>query len=45
VLKGKEIGWRDTFIAAITIHKGNTIITSNAEHFRRIPELVVNENF
>jgi predicted nucleic acid-binding protein len=38
-LKGREIGWRDTFIAAIALLNGKTIITNNIEHFQRIPDL------
>ncbi len=41
VLRGKEIGWRDTFIAAIVLANGKKIITSNPEHFNRIPDLDV----
>lgn len=40
VLKGQEIGWRDLFIAAITLLNGRTIITGNLEHFKRIFDLV-----
>jgi predicted nucleic acid-binding protein len=39
ILKGREIGWRDTFIAAIVLLNGKMIITSNIEHFQRIPDL------
>jgi predicted nucleic acid-binding protein len=39
ILKGREIGWRDTFIAAITLLNGKMIITSNPEHFKRISDL------
>ncbi len=39
ILKGHEIGWRDTFIAAIVLLNGKMIITSNIEHFQRIPDL------
>ena len=41
ILKGREIGWRDTFIAAIVLLNGNMIITNNAEHFQRIPDLKI----
>ncbi len=41
ILKGKEIGWRDTFIASITLLNGKTIITSNPDHFKRIKEIEV----
>jgi predicted nucleic acid-binding protein len=41
ILKGREIGWRDTFIAAIVLLNGKTIITNNIEHFQRIPNLSV----
>ncbi len=44
-LKGKEIGWRDTFIAAITLQNGKTIITSNPDHFKRISEIEVIEYY
>jgi len=43
MLKGNAIGWRDTFIAAIVLQHGNTIVTSNAEHFKRVPGLSVVE--
>jgi tRNA(fMet)-specific endonuclease VapC len=42
-LRGKGIGWRDTFIAAIALLNGKTILTSNAKHFERIPGLKVME--
>jgi predicted nucleic acid-binding protein len=42
-LKDQPIGWRDTFIAAIVLLNGKKIITSNNEHFQRIPELEVIE--
>ena len=45
VLRGKEIGWRDTFIAAITILNGKVIITSNPEHFNRISGLEIIEYY
>ena len=45
ILRGKEIGWRDTFIAAITLLNGKKIITSNPEHFKRISELEVIEYY
>lgn len=41
ILKGREIGWRDTFIAAIVLLNGNTIITNNIEHFQRITDLKI----
>lgn len=41
ILKGQEIGWRDTFIAAIVLLNGQKIITNDLEHFKRIPELQV----
>ncbi len=43
VLRGKEIGWRDTFIAAIVLLNGKKIVTSNPDHFRRIPDIEVTE--
>ncbi len=45
ILKGKEIRWRDTFIAAITLLNGKKIIRSNPEHFKRISNLEVFEYF
>ena len=39
ILKDQPIGWRDTFIAAITLLNGKKIVTSNVDHFKRIPEL------
>ncbi|HME55213.1 MAG TPA: type II toxin-antitoxin system VapC family toxin [Candidatus Lokiarchaeia archaeon] len=42
-LHGRGIGWRDTFIAAIVLLNGSTILTSNAKHFERIPGLNVME--
>lgn len=42
-LRGQPIGWRDTFIAAIVLLNGKKIITSNTEHFRRIPDIKVIE--
>ncbi|MHA1489977.1 MAG: type II toxin-antitoxin system VapC family toxin [Promethearchaeota archaeon] len=44
-LKGREIGWRDTFIAAITLLNGKTIITSNKNHFNRIPDIEIIEYY
>ena len=41
--RGKEIGWRDTFIAAIVMNNGKKIITSNPAHFNKIPDLDVIE--
>jgi predicted nucleic acid-binding protein len=43
LLKGNAIGWRDTFIAAIVLQHGKTIITSNPDHFNRVPGLSVVE--
>ncbi|MEX2715775.1 MAG: type II toxin-antitoxin system VapC family toxin [Candidatus Sigynarchaeota archaeon] len=43
LLKGKAIGWRDTFIAAIVLQHGSTIVTSNADHFKRVSGLTVVE--
>ena len=43
IIKDYPIGWRDTFIAAITMLNGKKIITSNVDHFNRIPELEVIE--
>ncbi|MHA1729605.1 MAG: type II toxin-antitoxin system VapC family toxin [Promethearchaeota archaeon] len=43
ILKGQEIGWRDTFIGAIVLLNGRMIITNNLKHFKRIPELEVIE--
>ncbi len=43
LLKGNAIGWRDTFIAAIVLQHGKTIVTSNPDHFKRVPELSVIE--
>jgi len=43
ILKGTVIGWRDTFIASIVKENGNTIITSNSNHFERVPGLNVVE--
>lgn len=39
VLKGQPIGWRDTFIAAIVLLNGKMIITSNLDHFQRLPDI------
>ena len=41
--KGNAIGWRDTFIAAIVLQHGNIIVTSNPDHFNRVPKLSVVE--
>lgn len=41
ILRGKEIGWQDTYIAAIVLNNGKKIITSNPQHFERIPDLEV----
>ncbi|TFG18800.1 MAG: hypothetical protein EU530_08100 [Promethearchaeota archaeon] len=43
ILKGNAIGWRDTVIASIVKENGNEIITSNALHFSRVPNLKVVE--
>ncbi|MHA1166890.1 MAG: type II toxin-antitoxin system VapC family toxin [Candidatus Hodarchaeales archaeon] len=40
-LKDNPIGWRDTFIAAITLLNGKEIITTNIKHFSRIPDLKI----
>ena len=40
-LKGQEIGWRDTFIAASVLLNGQIIITSNYKHFKRVTDLEV----
>ena len=40
-LKGQEIGWRDTFIAASVLLNGQIIITSNYKHFERVTDLEV----
>ena len=42
-LRGQEIGWRDTYIAAIVLLNGQSIVTSNIEHFKRVPGLDVIE--
>ena len=42
--RGKEIGWRNTFIASIVMNNGKKIITSNPAHFQRIPDLEVIES-
>ena len=41
ILQGQEIGWRDLFIGAITLLNGKQIITSNRDHFGRIPNLKI----
>ena len=43
LLKGNAIGWRDTFIAAIVLQHGKTIVTSNPDHFSRVAGLSVIE--
>ena len=43
LLKGNAIGWRDTFVAAIALQHGKSIITSNPEHFKRVQGLDVIE--
>jgi predicted nucleic acid-binding protein len=42
-LQGLDIGWRDLFMAAIVSCNGNRIITSNVEHFKRVPGIDVIE--
>ena len=42
-LKAEPIGWRDTFIAAICLNNGETIVTNNVRHFKRVPKLDVIE--
>ena len=42
-LKGNDIGWQDTLIAASTCLNGKTIITGNVRQFQRIKELTVIE--
>ena len=37
--EGEEIGINDTFIAAIVLENGKTIITDNEEHFKRVEGL------
>ncbi len=44
-LKGNAIGWRDTYIGAIAMLNGKTIITSNKKHFERISELKIIEYY
>lgn len=39
--RGKPIGERDQFIAAITIARGRTLVTLNRREFDRVPELHV----
>ncbi|MHA1594124.1 MAG: type II toxin-antitoxin system VapC family toxin [Candidatus Baldrarchaeia archaeon] len=36
--EGKEIGLRDTFIAAICIVNGYSLLTKNVKHFKRVSE-------
>ncbi len=38
---GRQIGERDTFIAAIARHHRQVLITRNTRHFRRVPGLEV----
>lgn len=45
ILKGQDIGWRDLFIAAITLSNGKKIITSNPNHYNRIPNLEIIESY
>lgn len=44
-LKDNSIGWRDTYIGAITLLNGKIIITSNKKHFERIPDLKIIEYY
>ncbi len=37
--QGQPIGLRDTFIAAIALTKGFSIVTRNVNHFKKIKEL------
>ena len=41
--KGKSIEIRDVLIAAITLQKGDSLLTRNKEHFERIEGLVLQE--
>ncbi len=41
--KGKSIEIRDVLIAAITLQKGDSLLTRNKEHFERIEGLVLLE--
>jgi tRNA(fMet)-specific endonuclease VapC len=41
--KGKDIGLKDLFIAAIALSYNATILTRNVKHFRNIEELKVEE--
>ncbi len=43
VLRGQEIGWRDLFIGTIVLLNGKQIISSNKDHFERVPDLKVIE--
>jgi predicted nucleic acid-binding protein len=43
LLKGNAIEWRDTFIAAIVLQHGKTIVSSNPDHFKRVLGLNVIE--
>jgi predicted nucleic acid-binding protein len=45
ILRGKEIGWRDLYIATITLQNGGILITSNKDHFKRIPDLEIIEYY
>lgn len=40
-LEGKSISLSDVIIAATTMHYKLTLVTRNVEHFKRIPELVI----
>ncbi len=39
--EGEELGINDTFIAAIVLENGKTIITNNEEHFKRVEGLKI----
>ena len=39
--QGSPIGDFDTLIASVAMSRGQSIVTRNAKHFRRIPSLVV----
>jgi tRNA(fMet)-specific endonuclease VapC len=41
-IKGLPIGDLDTMIASIALTHGESLLTSNKEHFERIPSLIVN---
>ncbi len=40
-VQGRPIGLEDVLIAAIAISNGLAVVTANTKHFRRIPELHV----